>query len=254
MDMLTVVTLNTWKCDGDYPARLQPMISGLAALSPDLVLLQEAFRTDDGAADTAGLLAGRLGMEVDYRPARRKPRRFAGTERISESGLAVLSRHPLGPGRSVGLPSDPADGERIAQIVTVRAPGRTLFVLNLHLTHLPEADGLRREQCRLALAAMDAETGGAVAIVGGDFNAGPDDPAVRSLAGRPGALDAGRAAGHPSTLADGGRCVDHLCVLPRPGIRCVLHRGARVLDRPDADGRLPSDHYGLMARFAVESL
>ncbi|MEK9722971.1 MAG: hypothetical protein VW405_05730 [Rhodospirillaceae bacterium] len=58
--LITAVTLNTWKCDSDYVARLPLMASALADTRPDLVLLQGVFATVDGRHDTAMFLAREL--------------------------------------------------------------------------------------------------------------------------------------------------------------------------------------------------
>jgi len=43
-DTLTVVTLNLWHDQRDWPARLAWMSAELAALRPDVVLLQEVLQ------------------------------------------------------------------------------------------------------------------------------------------------------------------------------------------------------------------
>ena len=66
---MRILTLNTWKCDGAYRPRLQAMAQGLAALAPDVILLQEVFATEDDRADTAGYLAQALSMWATRAPA-----------------------------------------------------------------------------------------------------------------------------------------------------------------------------------------
>ena len=76
--MLRVVTLNTWKCEGDYRARLPRMAAGLRALDADLVCLQEVFACAAPSADTAAWLADALGLSAPL---------YAGH---SAGGLAAL--------------------------------------------------------------------------------------------------------------------------------------------------------------------
>lgn len=69
-DRMRIATLNTWKNEGDLSARLAAMAAGLRVLAPDVLLLQEVFRTADGAADTGRDLAAALGLALAYAPAR----------------------------------------------------------------------------------------------------------------------------------------------------------------------------------------
>src|SRR5688572_26954049 len=115
---LRVVTINTGKGDGQYACRLALLADGLTRLDPDIVLLQESFIALDGSAHTARFLADRLGMQAAIAPARRKLREVEGRTVDSESGLAVLSRWMIRGSTTLALPSDPEDGDRIAQFVT----------------------------------------------------------------------------------------------------------------------------------------
>ena len=73
---LSLITLNTWKCDGEYRIRLRLMAEGLAELNPDIILLQECFKTDHRQDNTARVLANTLSMNSCYLPAREKLRTF----------------------------------------------------------------------------------------------------------------------------------------------------------------------------------
>lgn len=237
MTTLTVVTLNTWKGDGAYRARLAAMRQGLRALAPDIVLLQEALRAPEIGADTAAELAAELGLAAVWQPARAKRRTIDGTAAESWSGLAVLSRLPVVGRHVVPLPDDPRDGERLGLLVEVDHDGRRLTIACLHLTHLADAAALRQAQWAAVLAALP-ERG--AAVIGGDFNAGleafdlGDCHDLRALAG---------VAPQPS-LADGSAaCIDHLLLRQDQPVYRVVS-AARVLDQP-IDGVLPSDHFGL---------
>ena len=56
-DTLSLITLNTWKCDGDYPRRLTLMRRELARLDPDILALQEVFVDAESQVGTAATLA-----------------------------------------------------------------------------------------------------------------------------------------------------------------------------------------------------
>lgn len=231
---MRIVTLNTWKNEGDYPRRLRLMRDGLAALEPDAVCLQECFAAE--GFDTAGWLAAELGLVAHRAPARAKSRRHDGRDLYSTSGLAILSRSE-GASAQLALPSHRDDGERIAQRLDISVGGRPLRLLNLHLTHLRDAVELRAVQLAHALAwAGEGLPGGLV--VAGDLNATAAEAALSPLGlpTRAGTLQGARAGEAPPRVA----AIDH-CVLLRPGgwREAAILRG---LDIPDADGWYPSDH------------
>ncbi|MDP3868622.1 endonuclease/exonuclease/phosphatase family protein [Phenylobacterium sp.] len=231
---MRIVTLNTWKNEGDYRRRLQLMGDGLLKLAPDIVCLQECFAAE--GFDTAGGLAAELGLVAHEGSARRKVRRHQGRDLDSTSGLAILAR-TQGVADRLDLASHAADGERIAQRLDLEVEGRPLRILNLHLTHLRGADGLRARQLAEALAwAGEGLAGGLV--VAGDLNAQAADAALASLGlnPRPGALQGARIGEAPEGLA----AIDH-CVLHRPGPWREV-AAPRGLDTPDAEGWYPSDH------------
>jgi endonuclease/exonuclease/phosphatase family metal-dependent hydrolase len=229
-----VITLNTWKNDGDYRRRLPRMRDGLASLAPDVVCLQECFAA--AGIDTAAWLAQALGFELHAAPARAKIRRHDGRDLQSTSGLAILTRHS-GVSASCALTSDPADGERIAQRLDLTIDGRPLRILNLHLTHLRDRATLRTMQLAEALAWAESHLAGGL-VVAGDLNATAADAALAPLGLEPQPATLQGARWPPS--ARGALAIDH-CVLLRPG----AWRPAAALrgcDTPDTAGWFPSDH------------
>ena len=229
MTRLRVVTLNTWKNDGDYPARLTRIADGLAALSADVVCLQECFV--GGGHDTARFLADALNLHLYAAPARAKVRELDRAPVDSTSGLAILTRLP-GRAETLALTSHPADGERIAQRFTTRR----LRILNLHLSHLRGEAGavLRRRQLDEALDW--ARRGGCGSLlVCGDLNSGRGDPEFAPLNAA-----VGEELGSTLHVASEGRAIDHAILLD-PADLAVGCR-FRALATPDGDGRYPSDH------------
>jgi endonuclease/exonuclease/phosphatase family metal-dependent hydrolase len=102
---MRVVTLNTWKNEGDYLRRLPLMRDGLAAMAPDVVCLQECFVAE--GFDTAARLAAELGLDLHPAPARAKPRRPAISEDANlvdghDAGQAAMSRPGRKPYRRQG--------------------------------------------------------------------------------------------------------------------------------------------------------
>ncbi|WP_421936073.1 endonuclease/exonuclease/phosphatase family protein [Phenylobacterium sp.] len=229
MRRLRVVTLNTWKNDGDYPARLTRIADGLAALDPDVVCLQECFA--GGGHDTARVLSDALNLQLYAAPARAKVRELKGAAVDSTSGLAILTRLP-GRAETLGLISHPTDGERIAQRFTTFR----LRILNLHLSHLRGGAGavLRRRQLDEALDWARRDRSGSL-LVCGDLNAGRGDPELAPLRAA-----AGDELGSTLHAAGEGCAIDHAILLD-PGDLDVSRR-VRALATPDSDGRYPSDH------------
>ncbi len=228
---MRIVTLNTWKNEGDYPQRLALMAKGLGALEPTVVCLQECFI--GGGWNTATFLAGALDLHATTAPARAKLREHLGGWVHSTSGLAVLTREPPAAHAVLALASDPRDGERIA--LRVDLPG--LRILDLHLTHLrgASASALRAAQLDEALAWARSGWSGAL-VVCGDLNCGRGDPEFTALAAAAGAELGSTLLGHAGL----GRAIDH-AVLAEPGALHVAQR-FRALDQADAAGRFPSDH------------
>jgi hypothetical protein len=251
---LRVVSLNTWKCDGDYLQRLPIMASGLRALEPDIVVLQEVFRSINGRWDTAAYLAESLQMRASCSWARRKPRWLQGAWHDSESGMAMLCNRPVLDQWTLRLPSSEQDGERNAQLFAFEDAAETFWLANLHLTHLPDAHALRLAQWRAVWShAALTQLSGSLWMVG-DFNTALT-PAYKWLE----PPSPWRAEDTFAELQQGHK-------LTHKGENGVLHnldqclrmwrvsRGKRtainaqvVLRTPDAvTGLLASDHFGLL--------
>lgn len=239
---MQIVTLNTWKNDGDYARRLPLMRDGLAAMAPDVVCLQECFAAE--GFDTAAWLAAELGLSLYAAPARAKLRTHQGASLHSTSGLAILARPDATASATLPLASHPADGERIAQRLDLVSDGRNLRILNLHLTHLRSAADLRAAQLIQALEWAQTDLQGGL-VVAGDLNAAATDPALAPLGlqPRPATLQGARASEAPRTQQD---AIDH-CLLLRAGPwrEAALLRGCDV---SDAEGWFPSDHAAVGVR------
>lgn len=280
--VLTVVTLNLLHgaplpgkgtARASLEERLERVAQQLEALAPDVVLLQEASR---GARhdDTAALLARRLGMEHIYAPA--NPAWIWGFARVVmrlvprlefEEGPAVLSRLPILERHVHRLSSRLPTFERRLAIEAVLAGPRGPFsVYSVHLSAFSGAG--RRRQARALLHAVASSPHHHPSIVGGDFNADEHTREIRLFTRGRGWRDVFRelhpdVPGHtsPQTLdaltATASRRIDFLFSVPAGGeswnpldARLVLDR---AIPRRD-DGILwTSDHYGVLARFALEA-
>jgi endonuclease/exonuclease/phosphatase family metal-dependent hydrolase len=257
---LRILTLNTWKNDGDYPARLAAMIEGLRALAPDLVLLQEVFRVSEAGAeaDTARTLGDALGLAMVYAPARAKARPWQGRSVPSESGLALLVRGEILAHHPLQLPSTPEGGERIALLARAVVRGRTVTAACVHLSHLRGDDDGRRAQLDRVLADPTWLAQADLRVLGGDFNATRESAACRHLASHP-TLNLTEAFAalacppptHPLPQVPGrGRAIDLLYSLsPRQLETAPAPQRAGIgLDSPSGNF-WPSDHAAVWADY-----
>lgn len=255
---LKVVTFNTWKCDGEYALRLEAMSQQIQALDADVLALQECFSTLDGSTDTARKLAHRLGMHLHTAPARRKRRWFQGEWVDSFSSLAVLSRLSIRTGNQMDLPSTEADGGRLAQFCSLGQAGRSVLVVNTHLSHLLPLEGgssLRGEQLRTLLDQTSRMPPHDLTLLCGDFNASMDSPELSPFMQPPWSLvDAFAQAGSGEKFTfrtpDGqGLNLDHILQVPSCSLLpmgCLA--ASLVLNEP---GVLPSDHAGVSVTFGL---
>jgi endonuclease/exonuclease/phosphatase family metal-dependent hydrolase len=170
-----VVTYNVHKCRGmDGRVRPQRIAAVLREVAADVVALQEVLSVPgaDHATDQARFLADALEMEL----------RFGATREVPGGcyGNAVMSRFPLGTGRSHDL-SVPGREKRGCLRADVHlAPGRWLHVFNVHLgTAFLE----RRVQARRLVAAEILENHELKGprMVLGDFNEWATGLATRLL-------------------------------------------------------------------------
>jgi endonuclease/exonuclease/phosphatase family metal-dependent hydrolase len=250
---MRVVSLNTWKAEGDYSQRVRAMVDGLADLSADVIALQEDWRTCDSQTHTARSLANALSMHLTWIPARAKLRSFEETSILSTAGLAVLSRAPVLEQRVITLPQDASDGERLAQCVKLPGDEQPWWLVNVHLTHLGHRADLRHAQLQTVLDAMEsvAQDGQAV-VVCGDFNAEPHDDEIAGFLQANGPLiDAFSGITNKVThRSETGiaRNIDHIFLRAVAGMPAwVVHHARVVMDRPTAQVVLASDHFAVCA-------
>lgn len=242
---LTIVTLNLWHDKQDWPRRQDLIVAELQRLSPDLILLQEVLQ-DTALPNQAATLAERLGYR--YRFFSVDP-----PDRARRYGNAILTRdEPLA---SQETKLAPLDDYRNAGHVRVRIGGRPLDVYVTHLHHTIEGGAIRERQIDDLLAFVAATRGDAPVLIGGDFNTRADAPELKSLTD---VYADTYAAGHPGEAVDvperstlnthAGHAplrIDHV-FFQRDAFRVVEAR--IILDRADASGAWPSDHYGVLMR------
>jgi endonuclease/exonuclease/phosphatase family metal-dependent hydrolase len=271
---MRIVTFNLWGDRAPLDARLDSAAEGLAALAPDIVLLQEV-RRGEGLECTGCSLAKRLGAawRCEFGLATTGP---AGTwgpgSPAGEEGVAVLSPHPISDARVAELPEARPVDRRVLLSARVNVGGVEVAVHTTHL-HWRLGDGMARERQVVAADELArAFATGVVHVVGGDFNSAPENDEIRfmtgacTLADRRTAWQDAWARGLRGTAEQGwtwavrnpntewirhlalDRRIDYLFVSPeeRSGRGRVLDARV-VLDAPGANGVWPSDHFGVLA-------
>ena len=243
MKFFTVLSFNTWKCEGDYLARLESMVTEITLIEPDVILLQEVFVSCNGEWDTAAYLAKRLSLNYVFHPARRKKRIVLGNNLESESGLAILAKREIIEHGAIELPTTSKDPSRWLQFAKLGFGSKNIVLMNTHLTHLNDDKRTRFKQSLKLLGVIDNVSAGCPFILGGDFNADPDDSVIKLLADKK-KTPLSRIAMNRSTLRDHDRCIDHIFISDL----FLPVSSTRVLDGSQSSGFSPSDHYGVLAK------
>lgn len=236
---IDLLTINTWKCDGNYYERRKVLAAGLRQMgfNDRVIFCQECFQTIDGEVDTLRYLSDELNIPGYLARTRRKHRSLEGAMTDSYSGLGILTNLPVSSRTILELPSSVADGGRVAQLLTLElAPGRSMLVVNVHLTHLRNSQELRIRQLVSVMQEISASSAH-YRIIGGDLNAEENSTEIQLLKEQAPVLN---SASH---------WVDHLLII-RPAAEPYpqITGSETVLDRPDAEnGLYPSDHFGVHA-------
>lgn len=240
-DGLTVVTLNLWHDQRDWPSRRAVVLDTLRALRPDVVLLQEVLEKE-GLPNQARALAESLGCACVFASVDPpgSPKRY---------GNAILTPHRLVASHEVRL--EPLDDYRVAAHARIEVRGRAVDAYVTHLHHTDEGAAVRAAQVRHLLRFVAGTRGRGALVLGGDFNAPPGAPELAPLLERFtdafGALHPGAAVTtlNPA-MGHAPRRIDHVLVPPRGALRPAAARV--ILAAPTAAGVWASDHFGLWAR------
>lgn len=178
MAKVRILSLNTWKNDGDYDRRLPLIALELSRLKPDIALLQECFVCQETGDDTTAYLAGEIGMDFVFDPSRQKLRTHRGSEMMSESGLAILYRGSLLDKNVLLLPSSDMGGERIALRASLEIQGLRTCVVCSHFSHIRGEVSIRSRQIDLSFAEALGDSKSDISVLGGDFNCEPNSEEV----------------------------------------------------------------------------
>lgn len=246
-DTFSVVTLNIWHDQQDWPARLALITRELRAMEPDVVCLQEVLQNTD-LPNQARTLADSLGFAYTF--ASVDP---PGSEK--RYGNAILTPHTIAAQHMRRLTLE--DNYRVAAHARIEAAERALDVYCTHLHYGGEAGGgeeVRRTQIRDLLAFMDSTRAEGAAVLAGDFNTPPGASELQLITER---FDDAYAALYPqeedvTTLnphfGHEERRIDY--VFFERDVRLAPQEVEILFREAAADSMWASDHFGVLARFA----
>lgn len=245
-ETLTVVTLNLWHDQSEWPRRMARILREIRTLEPDVLCLQEVLQHAT-LPNQALALADSLGLQAHFTSVDPEgaPKRY---------GNAILTRHPVL--ERGGKSLEPMNDYRVVTHVRIDLHGRPLDVYDTHLHHTHEGGAIRATQIRDLMAFIDSTRGAGAYLLAGDFNAPLESPEMAPL--RSQCLDAfatanpnvrGAEAATMNPLHEKNpRAIDHIFVA-RHGRPALRVQAASVLFREqDADGVRASDHFGVLAR------
>ncbi len=248
-DTLTVVTLNLWHDQRDWPKRLNVIVAEMRRIRPDVLCLQEVLQNPN-LRNQAETLGDSLGCHVQFATV-------DGPERPKRYGNAILTPHPVLVGESRNLA--PADDYRAVAHVRFQWRERAVDAYSTHLHHTAEGGSIRATQIRHLLAYVDSTRGDGPVVIGGDFNCELGSPEMNLVTARHDdvfhAVHPRKSRAHATTYnprfgADPG-AIDHLFV-ERQGTRRFVPLACEVIfDSVGPDSVWASDHYGVVARLGA---
>jgi endonuclease/exonuclease/phosphatase family metal-dependent hydrolase len=246
---LRIATLNLEQNHKNWQRRRQLIVQQLAKLNPDMLALNEIHIPEQTGRWLQG--AAREQLDRKYRLLQQSK---AGAEgRLQGEGL--LTRYP--PIETVNLDYNSHDCVALAARFEIGAR-----LLDVYVTHLIAArvdDSARQYQVEQLLQWVATRADADCAIVCGDFNAAPDQPSIRLMAGTFQATQFAATAFTPLRESAGNpthpewprfdRCSDYIWF--KGDLR--VQASGRCFDRPaDDDPDLwPSDHLGVWADFEI---
>lgn len=249
---LSVVTLNLWHDQHDWPSRLRRIVRELRAIDPDVICLQEVLQHET-LPNQAATIAESLGCRVHFTSVDPEgaPKRY---------GNAILTRHRIV--RTGGKFLLPLNDYRTVAHARVEVRGREVDVYDTHLHHTPgPGANIRAEQVTDLLAFVDSTRADGPLVLAGDFNCEPGSRELRPVERayrdafatvHPRASRLEAATMNPA-LGSEPRAIDHVFV-PRDGPARLAPVAAVVLFRdPGPDSVWASDHFGVLARLRFAS-
>ena len=248
-ESLTVVTLNLWHDQRDWPKRLGVIVPELRRLQPDVICLQEVLQ-HERLRNQAETLAESLGCHLQFASV-------DSVESAKRYGNAVLTPHRVLSSGTRNL--EPKDDYRVVAHVRFEWRGRAVDAYSTHLHHTREGGAIRATQIRHLLAYVDSTRGQGPLVLAGDFNAELGTPEMDLVTAR--YVSAFRAV-HPKATREESATfnkrfgpdpgeIDHVFTEKKGSQRLRPVASDVIFRSPDADSVWASDHFGVVARLSV---
>jgi beta-glucosidase len=245
-DTLTVVTLNLWHDQHDWPRRLGVILAEMRRVRPDVLCVQEVLQNPN-LRNQAETLGDSLGWHVQFASV-------DGPERPKRYGNAVLTPHRVLASGERNL--EPADDYRAVAHLRFDWRGRAVDAYSTHLHHTTAGGSIRAAQIRHLLAWVDSTRGGGPTVIAGDFNAELGTPELDLMTA--GHVDAFRAVHPKATRAEAATynarfgpdpgVIDHVFAVKKGARRLVPVASEVLFTTVGPDSVWASDHYGLVAK------
>ena len=248
-DTLTVVTLNLWNDQHEWPKRLQVIVAELRRIRPDVLCLQEVLQNPN-LRNQAETLGDSLGCHVQFASV-------DGPERPKRYGNAILTPHRVMASGERNL--EPADDYRAVAHVRFEWRGRAIDAYSTHLHHTVEGGAIRARQIHHLLAYVDSTRGEGAVVLAGDFNAELATPEMNQVTAR--YVDVFRAV-HPKATRDEAATynrrfgpdpgvIDHVFVEQKAKLKLTPKASERIFLGAGPDSVWASDHFGLVAKLSA---
>ncbi|MEX2080435.1 MAG: endonuclease/exonuclease/phosphatase family protein [Dehalococcoidia bacterium] len=245
---LRLATFNIRNVNDRYQERAPLLGQAFAAIDADVICLQEVHFSEDVNDAQDLFLASHL-------PARNYRSLDSRSERSPDFGNAIL----VSAGEVQAHEELRLSRGRSAHRVLLALPGaRVIWVVNTHLHHKPEEPAVRAEQAAAILQWMAEAPGADAAIVAGDFNTPPFEPAydLMTRARYRSAMLEANGAEPPVTWPSGiqaptmdtegdPNCLDYIWLTG--DVRVVSATLAADAAHPTDPTLYPSDHFALVA-------
>jgi len=248
-DSLTVVTLNLWHDQHDWPKRLNVIVAEMRRIRPDVLCLQEVLQNPN-LRNQAETLGDSLGCHVQFASV-------DGPERPKRYGNAILTPHPILVGESRNLA--PADDYRAVAHVRLDWRGRAVDAYSTHLHHTVEGGSIRATQIRHLLAYVDSTRADGPVVIAGDFNCELGSAEMNLVTAR---YDDAFHTVHPKASrteattynarfgVDPG-VIDHIFVERRDAKQLIPLACEVIFNAVGPDSVWASDHFGVVARLGA---
>lgn len=236
---MRLISFNIWGAFGPEPEKRWRLAAReIAKLAPDWVCLQEA--TDPDWLKDLARASDLKVIESD----------------CAQTGLAILGKTPVDASGLVPYPFQSPVESYFRKIQWAVIPGsKPWFLANTHLSWKPTDEATRARQAEFMQ--KFAESKHLPALLCGDFNCEYSTPALASLRAA-GYCDSMSGCELPSWDNANPWIRTHTVVFPDRRIDLVLLgknfplelvSADLALNKPDSDGRYPSDHYAVSCRF-----